>query len=69
MDDYSDLFIQFLVIVQPYSQSSLTLYQIEVFHVPRIDQILHADSYTEIQISKLYIVLNDEMYISLRHHE
>ena len=34
-----------------------------------MDQDTIANSYTEIQMSKPYIALNDEIYISLRHQE
>ena len=65
IDGNSDLIIQLPVFVQPYSQLSLILYHREV-PVPIIDQNLHANSYTEIQISDPNIALNDEIYISLR---
>ena len=60
----SDLIIQFPLFVQPYSQSPLTLYQIEVILVPIIDQNTQANSCIELQISKPYITLNEETYIS-----
>ena len=69
INDNSDL-IQSPVIMQLYSQSPLTLYQIEAVLVPKINtKNGHANSYTEIQTSKPYISLNDEKYISHRHQE
>ena len=69
IDDNSDLIIQFPVFMQPYSQSPLTLYQIEIAPLPIINENIHTNSYTEILISKHYIALNDEIYISLRYQE
>ena len=45
-DDSSDIIIQFPAFEQPYNQSPLTLYQIEIIPVPIIDQNIHAKSYT-----------------------
>ena len=53
----------------PFIQLPITLYQIEVAPVPIIDENINTNSYTEIKISKPYIALNDEIYMSLRHHE
>ena len=47
----------------------LTLYQIEVVLVTIIEDDIHPNLYTEIQISKPYTALIDELYISLRHEE
>ena len=69
INDNSDLIIQFPVFVQTYSLSSLMLYQIKVVPVSIKVQNMHANSYTEIQISKPYISFNYEIYISLRHQE
>ena len=38
IDDLSDLIVQFLLLVLPYSQSSNTLYQIEIVPVLIINQ-------------------------------
>ena len=56
-----DLNLHFL---KSYSQSPLMLYKTEIVPVPIIDQNSHTNSYTEIQISKPYIDLHDEIYIS-----
>ena len=61
--------MQFLVFVQPYNQSSLTLYQIEIVPVLIIDQNVHGNLYTEMCVSKPYIALNSAIYISLKHQE
>ena len=61
-----NLIIQFPVFIQPYTQQPLILYQIETVPVPIIDQNTQAQSYTHLQISKPYIALNSETYISIR---
>ena len=63
------LIIQFPTFVQPYTQQALTLYQVETVPVPIVDQNKHANSYTHLQIDRPYIVLNSEMYISIRQQE
>ena len=60
-----NLFIQFPVFVQPYTQKPLILYQIETIPVPILDINEKADSYTWIKIDKPYIVLNPDTYISI----
>ena len=69
IDCQKNLIIQFPVFVQPYTQTKLTLYQVETVPVP----ILHASnkiqSYTQLKIEKPYIALNDETYISICSQE
>ena len=55
--------------VAPYTQARLTLYQVETVPVPILDMNDRAESYTQLQIVKPYIALNNEMYISLRSQE
>ena len=69
IDNQKNLIIQFLVSVQPYTQTKLTLYQIEAVPVPILDANNKAQSYTQLIIEKPYIALNDETYISLRCQE
>ena len=69
IDNQKNLIIQFLVFVQPYTQTRLTLYQIETVPVPIIDANNKAQSYTQLQIEKPYIALNEESYISLHLQE
>ena len=38
-DDNSDLIVQFQVFLKPYSQTTLTLYQIETVIVPIVDEM------------------------------
>ena len=45
---------------------SLVLYQIETVSVPIVDNSMKADSYTHPQVSKPYIAINTEMYITIR---
>ena len=64
-----NLVIQFPVFIQPYTQKSLILYQLETVPVPVLDQNTKAQSYTHLWIKKSYIALNSETYISLRQQE
>ena len=69
IDQDKNLIIQFPVFVAPYTQARLTLYQVETVPVPILDMNDKADSYTQLKITKPYIALNDETYISLRSRE
>ena len=50
IDRDRNLIIQFPVFIQPYTQQSLILYQIETVPVPIIDQNTQAHSYTHLQV-------------------
>ena len=65
IDNDRNLIIQFPVFVEPYTQVSLTLYEIETVPIPILDTNNKAQSYTQLRIDKPYITLNDETYISL----
>ena len=65
IDNEKNLIIQFPVFVQPYTQTKLTLYQIETVPMPILDANDKAKSYTQLKIEKPYIAVNDETYISL----
>ena len=65
IDNQRNLIVQFPVFVQPYTQKRLIMYQIETVPVPILDENEQAHSYTELIIEKLYIALNEEMYITL----
>ena len=65
IDYQKNLIIQFPVFVQPYTQSKLTLYQVETVPVPILDNGNTVQSYTQLKIEKPYIALNDEMYITI----
>ena len=69
IDDKRNLIVQFPVFVHPQNQQHLTLYQLETVPVPIIDRNENAQSYTHLQVTKPYIALNSEMYISLRIQE
>ena len=69
IDKDRNLIVQYSVFVQPYIQQQLILYQIETVPVQIIDQNKQAHSYKHLQIDRPYIVLNSEMYISLRQQE
>ena len=51
--------------VQPYTQTKLTLYQAETVPVTIVDSGNKVQSYTQLQIEKPYIALNDETYITI----
>ena len=46
IDSQKNLIIQFQVFVQPYTQTKLTLYQIETVPIPILDANDKAQSYT-----------------------
>ena len=69
IDSQKNLIIKFPVFVQPYTQTKLTLYQIETVQVPNLDASNKIHSYTHLKIEKQYIALNDETYISIHSQE
>ena len=69
IDDTRNLIVQFPVFVNPYNQQHLTLYQLETVPVPIMDRNEKAQSYTHLKVTKPYIALNSETYISLRIQE
>ena len=69
IDYQKNLIIQFPIFVQPYTQTKLTLYQVETVPVPILDASDKIQSYTQLRIEKPYIVLNDETYISIHSQE
>ena len=69
INDKRNLTVQFPVFVHPQSQQHLILYQLETVLVPNIDRNKYAQSYTHLQVTKPYIALNSETYISLRIQE
>ena len=69
IDSQKNLIIQFPVFVQPYTQTKLTLYQIETVPVPILDASNKIQSYSQLKIEKPYIALNDETYISICSQE
>ena len=69
IDRDKNLLIQFPVFMLPYTQKPLVLYQIEKVSVPIIDQNKQANSYTHLQIDRLYIAINTEIYITIRQKE
>ena len=66
IDNKRNLIVQFPVFVHPQNQQHLILYQLETVLVPIIDRNENAQSYTHLQVTKPYIALNSETYISLR---
>ena len=55
--------------MQPYTQQLLILHQLETVPVPIVNKNTKADSYTQLQIKKLYLALNTETYINIRQQE
>ena len=69
IDRNKNLIIQFPIFMHPYMQQPLIVYQLETVPVPIIDKNTKADSYTQLQIKKLYLALNTETYINIRQQE
>ena len=65
IDYQKNLIIQFPVFVQPYTQTKLTLYQVETVPVPILDSGNKVQSYIQLKIEKPYIALTDETYITI----
>ena len=55
IDSKRNLIIQFPVLVQPYTEERLTLYQIETVPVLILDENKQAQSYTQLKIDRAYI--------------
>ena len=66
IDNQRNLIIKFLIFLQPYTQRKLVMYQIETVPIPILDRHDQAQSYTQLKISKPYIALNTETYITLQ---
>ena len=69
IDRNRNLIIQFPIVMYPYTQQPLTLYQLETVPVPIVDKNTKADSYTQLQIEKPYLALNTEKYINIKQQE
>ena len=69
IDEERNLIIQFPVFIQPYTQIRLVMYQIETFPIPILDRNEQAQSYTQLNIDKLYTALNPGTYITLHTQE
>ena len=69
IDKDRNLIMQFPIFVQPYTQQSLILYQLETVQVPIVDENSNAQSYTKLTIRKPYIALNSETYINIHHQK
>ena len=65
IDYQKNLIIQFPVFVQAYTQTKLTLYQVETVPGPIVDRGNKIQSYTQLKIEKPYIALKDETYITI----
>ena len=69
VDKEGDLIVVFPTFIQSYNKRPLSLYEIETAKVPILDKNTQADSYTEVQVSKAYIAINNDYYIQLRIQE
>ena len=65
IDSQKNLIIQLTVFIQPYTQTKLTLYQVETVPLPILDTGNKVQSYTQLKIEKPYIALSDETYITI----
>jgi hypothetical protein len=63
------LVITFPVFIKPYRNKPLNLYEIETVAVPIPDENQLADSYSQVEIKKPYIAVNQDFYIQLRIQE
>ena len=52
IDNQKNLIIQFPIFAQPYTQTKLTLYQVETVPVPTVDTSKKIQSYTQLKIEK-----------------
>ena len=52
IDKQKNIIIQFPVFVQPYTQTKLTLYQIETMPKPILDENNRAQSYIQLKVEK-----------------
>ena len=69
IDYQKNLIIQFAMFIQLYTQTKLTLYQVETVPVVILDAGNKVQSYTQLKIEKPYIALNDETYITIHPQE
>ena len=69
IDSDMNLVIQFPVFMQPYTQKPLILYQLETVPVLILDTNTEVQSYTHLKVTKPYLALNSETFISLTHQE
>ena len=60
IDNDKNLIVPFPVFIQPYTQQLLILYQIETLQVPIVDKNTKVQSYTHLQVDRLYTALNSE---------
>ena len=64
-----NLLLQCQVLIEPYTQKPLALYQLEEVPVPIKDTNTEANSYTWLQLKKDYLAMTEENYISLTSAE
>ena len=69
IDRNRNLIMQFTVFIQPHTQQSLILYQIEIVPVPIIDQTTQALFYMYLHVDRSYIALNSKANITIRQQE
>ena len=63
------LIVTFPVFIQDFRRPPLSLFEIETVPVPIPDENAKADSYSQVQVIKPYIVVGTEYYIELRMTE
>ena len=65
LDDQGRLVVCFPIFIKDFKKEPMTLYQLETVKVPIKDQNVHADSYTEVAVTKPYLASNRDYYIQL----
>ena len=65
LDDQGRLVVCFPIFIKDFKKEPMTLYQLETVKVPIKDQNVHADSYTEVTVTKPYLASNRDYYIQL----
>ena len=63
LDDQGRLVVCFPIFIKDFKKEPMTLYQLETVKVPIKDQNVHADSYTEVAVTKPYLASNRDYYI------
>ena len=65
LDDQGRLVVCFPIFIKDFKKEPMTQYQLETVKVPIKDQNVHADSYTEVAVTKPYLASNRDYYIQL----
>ena len=69
VDKEGNMVVMFLVFVKDHKSKPKILYEIETVKVPIPNANTAADSYSEVDVSKPYIAINNDYYIQLHNQE